>query len=935
MKEMYKYKGTRWYKCDFHLHTTASKCFQDQSITPEQWVKAAIDNGLNCVAITDHNNGMLVDEIKSAAKGTDLIIFPSVEITCDSSKVHLLIMFDIDKTSADVRDFLVRADIPASDFGKQEAATEKSIFDIAKLAKTDGAIVIPAHIDAYNGLGSISVENLKRFYKYYDVNAVQVVHKEFLDSKVQIKENKELKSILNEHYNHPSPAIDDVKVKEWYTPVKYAIENKLAVLTFSDNPHESNSSKHGLWGVGNQYTWIKMDEKPSLEGLRQAFLLPEYRIKNKFEYPSIPYSKPALWIKSIVVLNTTITQEDEPLKIEFSPQLNAIIGGRGSGKSSILRFLRGVFNKTVELNDLTEILNDHNDFYKKESGRPKKGVLTEKSIIEIEFIRNETLHKITASNITNSSNQTIRIDRLNKDGIWEVVLDEGYVDFFEFEHYSQKQIYEIAQEPNALRERIDNSIDDLDKLKKDREHIKRSFLAKSAAIRTIDALLSGKGKIETRIKDLEENIKKLQESGITDLLTAKEKYNKESDLIKEFQAVIEERKNKLVDLTQNIELSDIDLSPFDVVHQKVLSVHIQNVVTGFSKIKDELLKLHENMLNLDNDFKTSVDSSQWKIDLDKNAIEFNRKKEELEKDGIDAISSFEKFTLEKNNLTKELEDIKLKAINRETDILERKQFQNEYLLLCKEITEKRREFLKTIMTGDKIKVNIKPFRNKNDFESRFRNCIQRENSTFQMDIDLMMNNCFAGNVEKNIEEFREVFLKIRKDEDTRVSLSGNFIRLVNSLNDAQIDEIELMLPEDEIDIQYKPTYNASFKSLSTASAGQKTTAILTFILSYGKIPLILDQPEDDLDNRLVYELVVDRLKLAKEKRQLIVVTHNANIPVNGDAEYINSMNSESRFLKVIQKGTVEQASIKSEICHVMEGGEHAFEMRSKRYQSIR
>jgi DNA repair ATPase RecN len=109
---------------------------------------------------------------------------------------------------------------------------------------------------------------------------------------------------------------------------------------------------------------------------------------------------------------------------------------------------------------------------------------------------------------------------------------------------------------------------------------------------------------------------------------------------------------------------------------------------------------------------------------------------------------------------------------------------------------------------------------------------------------------------------------------------------------------------------------------------------LTFILSYGKSPLILDQPEDDLDNRLVYELIVDRLKQAKNQRQIIVVTHNANIPVNGDAEFIISMNSESKALEVLYSGTVEQPHIKKEICDVMEGTEQAFDMRSKRYKQI-
>ena len=68
MKNHLEYKGTRWYKCDLHLHTIASNCFQDETVTPEQWVDRAIEQGLNCVAITDHNTGTSVDAIKEAAK---------------------------------------------------------------------------------------------------------------------------------------------------------------------------------------------------------------------------------------------------------------------------------------------------------------------------------------------------------------------------------------------------------------------------------------------------------------------------------------------------------------------------------------------------------------------------------------------------------------------------------------------------------------------------------------------------------------------------------------------------------------------------------------------------------------------------------------------------------------------------------------------------
>lgn len=928
------YRGTRWYKCDLHLHTTASLCFHDNSVTAEEWVKRAIEQGLDCVAITDHNTGIGVDEIKKAAEGTGLVVFPGVEITCDSSKIHLLILFDLKKTSADIRDFLVRANIQAADFGKKETATIESVFEVASLAQKAGAIVIPAHIDEYNGLGSISSANLDKLFSQDNINAVQVVHEDFLNQSIQIANNTNLKTKFNVQYNNPNPTIDDLTLKEWYTPVKYAKEKKLSILTFSDNPHEAQDPKHGLWGIGNHFTWIKMDEKPSLEGLRQAFLLPEYRIKNMFDNLEIPYTKPELWIKSISIRETTITDETMPLKIEFSPQLNTLIGGRGSGKSSILRFIRGVFNRTIDLTELSEILKDHNDFYKREDGKTKKGVLKENSIIEIEFIRDEILHKITASEIQNSKLQKIQIERLNEIGDWEQINDEGYIDFFNFEHYSQKQIYEIAQEPNALRERIDRAITGLDKLKEERVQNKTLFLEKSAVIRTIDEVLAGKGKIETKIKDIEEKIKKLQQSGIADIISLKEKFAKENSVVEKFSSELVKKESKLEEIIKEFEVYNPDFSTFGEDHTKELIQFTNVAKDGIAQIRDDLINLKDKTNKIRLQFEESVNTSNWEIELNRNDSEFTLKKDNLEKLGIGAISNFERFSVEKTKLEKELDEINTQALTRETEKTERDRISSEFFSLCKEITSKRQGFVKNIMTDDKIKVSIKPFRNKTDFESRLRKILQRENSTFQQDIDTLSKLCFIGNVENGIEKVRDLFLKIRADEEISINISRQFITLVKLMNDSQIDEIKLLIPEDEIDVQYKTTARSNYKSLSTASAGQKTTAILTFILSFGRAPLILDQPEDDLDNRLVYDLIVDRLKKSKENRQIIVVTHNANIPVNGDAEYIISMDSESKKLKVLHSGTVEQDSIKKEICDVMEGGDKAFEMRSKRYNII-
>jgi predicted metal-dependent phosphoesterase TrpH len=69
------YKGNQWFKCDLHLHTTASKCFHDRTVIPQQWVQKAIDQGLHCVTVTDHNTGEMIDSVKVAATGTGLIVF--------------------------------------------------------------------------------------------------------------------------------------------------------------------------------------------------------------------------------------------------------------------------------------------------------------------------------------------------------------------------------------------------------------------------------------------------------------------------------------------------------------------------------------------------------------------------------------------------------------------------------------------------------------------------------------------------------------------------------------------------------------------------------------------------------------------------------------------------------------------------------------------
>lgn len=194
---MIHYKGARWYKCDFHLHTPASLCFKDKTITPEQWINRVKELHLDCVAVTDHNTGEWIDKVKPIAQAEGIVLFPGVEITCDTSKIHLLIIFDKDKGTQDVNDFLIRCGINREDFAKAEAHSMKTVLDIAEMANADNAIVIPAHIDEYNGLGTCASKDvIEKLFDLEYINAVQFVHKEFLQSGITVPNNEELKSVL-------------------------------------------------------------------------------------------------------------------------------------------------------------------------------------------------------------------------------------------------------------------------------------------------------------------------------------------------------------------------------------------------------------------------------------------------------------------------------------------------------------------------------------------------------------------------------------------------------------------------------------------------------------------------------------------------------------------------------------------------------------------
>ena len=254
------------------------------------------------------------------------------------------------------------------------------------------------------------------------------------------------------------------------------------------------------------------------------------------------------------------------------------------------------------------------------------------------------------------------------------------------------------------------------------------------------------------------------------------------------------------------------------------------------------------------------------------------------------------------------------------------------MLRCR-ITELRKQFVTEHINADNINISILPYMDCNDWETKLRRISQKQqgyDKGFEKAYDMVYGN---QDVVENLNQFKQSMHQLHEGILQNNPYDAWYTRMVQELTPSQMDEIDLLYPEDEIEMQYVGR-DGKLRSIAVASAGQKTTAILSFILSFGKSPLILDQPEDDLDNRLVSQLIVEKIRKIKEMRQVIVVTHNANIPVNGDAEFVVSMASDKPKLQIQAQGTVENDEVKKEICEVMEGGVEAFNTRAERYASL-
>ena len=266
-----------------------------------------------------------------------------------------------------------------------------------------------------------------------------------------------------------------------------------------------------------------------------------------------------------------------------------------------------------------------------------------------------------------------------------------------------------------------------------------------------------------------------------------------------------------------------------------------------------------------------------------------------------------------------------------------------------DLSERRKNFLAAVLsTNDYVRISLIPLgSDPRAQEKEFRRALCRIEG---LDRDILTGDAKAGILAELYKDLPETCFDQRSQQvaarvyeikqdifslripGVETNRTKWFRNHVENLTAEQLDHLLLWWPSDDLRIEYRRPESSRWAPIKSGSPGQKSAALLAFLLSYGDEPLILDQPEDDLDNQLIYDLIVKQIRESKRRRQIIVATHNANVVVNGDAEQVVLMAFRNGQCIVTDNGTgcIQESRVREGICRVLEGGSQAFEQRYKR-----
>ncbi len=880
-------RGARFYRADMHIHSFGSSHdVTDSSMTPENIVAAAIKENLDVISITDHNEINNVEAVITAAKDKSLLIIPGVELSTPQG--HLLCYF---QTIEELQKFHGRLDF--ADQGKQNSRCQNSALECLKMLYDMDGFAVLAHVDGGSGFEQMNPGGSPH---KLDV----LCHRNLLGI--------ELKSSISQiSYSDTDP--DPLRVG-----IGRERTDKLCLGSKQFLARVLNSDAHTLEALGRntigeqKVTRIKMDT-PSFAAVRIAFEDSDARIRIE---EMIPSSVPA--ILGIHLEGGFLADQT----IHFSRNLNCIIGGRGAGKSTTFEGVRCLSdnpsgNQVID----SEVWPSQLYLFWEDAAGQR--------------------HKLTRS----TGGYIENVDDPNNGPV-----------SFEIDCFGQGETAKISEQaktdPLALLKYLDRFVN-LNTALESEEQARNKLLDLQTqiekAVQQVDLIPQFERTLETTKKQLEA----LEKAKAKEIIELQRNVAAERELRALIAEKMKELKGNIIRTTSKTTVDEIKTIA-DPTSISIGMSELRGIIACASELAIATEETDEQMKSSFTKFSnaTITQLNAWKIkDSDAQKL-IDLKRKELEDQGIRLDMAYvQKLANDEAtqkqavaNLKKWVPHLKELRRNRSTALKERwdcrERVANIRDAYARCASQTLKEALSDLQVSLKyIRHGFSPDAERHIIQAMGWKTIQQNRATILVEkltipklLEVIEKKDVAAITDLKTKEGVAIFIK---------SEASNIIeRLGQPATKFALERCELYdLPQLQV-TKLIPIQGGKQKAItrgfSQLSLGQQQSVLLALILSSNSChPLIIDQPEDNLDSEFIYHSLVPVLRRAKERRQIIIVTHNANVAVLGDAELIVVLKSSSEYAKIIARGSIDNIETKDAACNILEGAKEAFLRRAKIY----
>lgn len=944
-------RGSTWNKWDFHIHTPYSILNNDFGFNPnddnrdtkalfDEYVKTlftkAIEKNIVAIGITDYfsidgykrirneylsnPNAMetLFPDSELRRKINNLFVFPNIEFRLNTfvgenrRAVNYHILFSDRLSAADIEEsFLQRIQLDHS---------------------ANSTLPLTAN----------SIERIGREYKKFNNIRGKTDYRAGLEkitvSSEQVVDVIRDSSILEGQYLIAIPVDEDLSRVSWagrdYQTRKVLYQQSHVLMSSNSQTREwalakgneerqiaeFGSIKPCIWGSDahsyerlfspdeERFCWIKAD--PSFEGLQQILYEPEDRVCIQ---KSMPDEKDSHQIIDYIRFDNKDFQKEAIL---LNEGLTAIIGGKSTGKTILLRHIAKGIDEQQVIDREERVTGLGNKYSVKAEVIWKDGVAGKKRII---YIPQSWLNHIVDESSGESQLNTM---------LKEILLQQEEI---------KEASIELNGKLSAIKESIKHSIldfvatvDKIDECEQDLLNFGRS-----------NAFESVISQLEKQREELSEE-EGITEEQLTQYSVLERTISEQKDLLDEIEK--EKTKLELQDLPFAYITSITILKPDGTPKYDLGSFPLTGQI-----INDAAVKMNDAIEQI------------WTQHIQR-AIEIITDKHKCENGRM-------------TNLQKNYSPIQeMVSRNEELKKLEAKiQEENGKLKKAKKIEKNKADNQQRL---DEIKNSIFKYRLEiHQVYTEFASKVSSLNSTgseleFEADVRDRKQELFDGITSlfdnRNLRSFKDKYNYNLQDKDEFVINEDLFKSILTAMLNHTLtfkggNDLKTALEKlfsDWFYVHYD--IKSGGDTISNMSPGKKALVLLEMIvnLERSKCPILIDQPEDDLDNRSIFADLVSYLKTKKHERQIIIVTHNANVVIGADAEEViianqqgkESPNKEKRFEYrsgaienispvldsngILVKGVLNQKGIQEQICDILEGGKEAFELRRKKYIRI-